>query len=612
MISGPDIRTLLYILGFTHLMQILVFYHQFRINKNYEGIGWWLLWCAAESLGFTANLLRSVPSLLTPMIIVQNVMIVAGTVFIYIGVRRFLNQKVNLRLILPVLAVFLFGLLFFLFADDNIRIRSAFINGTLAFFSVITAYSLIAHRIRPIKATANFLVVVFILHSLIFIYRTLTFLTGMPADDIFRPTFFNLLPYFDALIVSLTWSFGFIILVNQRLAADISVAREEMRLIFNTSPDAAIITRMEDGLIVEANEAYSTISGYTHDEIKDKSTLDINIWKDPTDRNRVVEQLKKQGYCNNYEAVFVRKNGSELIGLMSAKIINIHDKPHIISLTRDVTDRRYTERLLNEKSEEIEVQNEELVKMNEILLQAKLKAEESERLKSAFLANMSHEIRTPMNGILGFTELLREPNLTGDEQQRYISIIEKGGERLLKIINDIISISRIESGQMEIDLGPTNINEQLEFIRSFFEPEVAAKGLRLVYAAGLPDPDAVIITDKEKVYAVLTNLVKNAIKFTESGSIEFGYVSKPGPDAGTDSWFEFFVRDSGPGIPEDQQEAIFERFIQADTADRQILQGSGLGLAISRAYIEMLGGTIWVRSEPNKGSVFFFTLPVCR
>jgi PAS domain S-box-containing protein len=612
MISGPDVMTLLYILGFTHLMQVLVFYHQFRINKNYEGIGWWLLWSAAEILGFTANFLRSIPSLLTLMIVLQNIMIITGTVFIYIGVRKFLNQKVNFRLILPVLIVFLFGLLYFLFVDNNLRIRSAFINGTLAVISFITAYSLMTHRIRSIKATTNFLVVVFLVHSLIFIYRTAAFLSGIAIEDIFRPTFFNLLPYFDALIVSLTWSFGFIILVNQRLASDIRLAQEEMRLIFNTSPDAAIITRMEDGQIVEANEAYSTISGYTHQEIQDKSTLDINIWKDLSDRNRVVEQLKKQGFCNNYEAIFVRKNGSELVGLMSAKIISIQDKPHIISLTRDVTDRRQTERLLNEKSEEIEVQNEELMKMNEVLLQAKLKAEESERLKTAFLANMSHEIRTPMNGILGFTELLKEPNLTGDEQKRYIDIIEKGGERLLRIINDIISISRIESGQMEIDLGPTDINEQLDFIRSFFEPEVTGKGLRLISAAGLPGNESVIISDREKVYAVLTNLVKNAIKFTESGSIEFGYVCKTGADYGTDSWLEFFVRDSGPGIPEDQQEAIFERFIQADTADRQVLQGSGLGLAISRAYIEMLGGRIWVKSEPGKGSVFFFTLPVQR
>jgi len=236
------------------------------------------------------------------------------------------------------------------------------------------------------------------------------------------------------------------------------------------------------------------------------------------------------------------------------------------------------------------------------LIIAKEHAEECDRLKSAFLANMSHEIRTPMNGILGFTDLLKGHNLTGEEQNKYIGIIEKSGARLLNIINDIIDISKIESGQMEVSITETNINGQIEYIYAFFKSEAEAKGMQINFQNTLPLNEAFIKTDREKFYSILTNLVKNAIKYTMSGTVEFGYNLK-------NNYLEFFVKDTGIGIAKDRLKAIFERFVQADIADRQALQGSGLGLAIAKAYIEMLGGTIWVESEEGIGSMFYFTIP---
>ena len=160
------------------------------------------------------------------------------------------------------------------------------------------------------------------------------------------------------------------------------------------------------------------------------------------------------------------------------------------------------------------------------LVQAKEHAEQSDKLKSAFLANMSHEIRTPMNGILGFAELLKEPKLTGDEQQEYIEIIEKSGARMLNIINDLIDIAKVEAGQMNILISETDINEQLSYIYDLFKPEVESKGMKLSYKIGLEAKNALIKTDQEKIYAILINLVKNAIKYSNQGSIEFGYKLK--------------------------------------------------------------------------------------
>ena len=236
------------------------------------------------------------------------------------------------------------------------------------------------------------------------------------------------------------------------------------------------------------------------------------------------------------------------------------------------------------------------------LKRAKERAEESDRLKTAFLANMSHEIRTPMNGILGFAELLKNPELTGDEQKEFIGIIEKSGARMLNIINDIVDISRIEAGLMQLDIRETDINDQLSYIYSFFKPEVEAKGIKFLLRDYLPAHECCVFTDREKSYAILINLVKNAIKYTERGSIEFGCYRKG-------NFIEFYVQDTGIGIPEDRQDAIFERFIQADIADKMARQGAGLGLSISKAYIEMLGGEIWVKSAERTGSSFYFTLP---
>ncbi len=245
-------------------------------------------------------------------------------------------------------------------------------------------------------------------------------------------------------------------------------------------------------------------------------------------------------------------------------------------------------------------------KAEQELIIAKDRAEESDRLKSAFLANMSHEIRTPMNGILGFASLLKEPDLSGQEQQQFIRMIEKSGARMLNIINDIIDISKIESGQVENSISETNINDQIEYMYSFFKPEVERKNLQFSFKNSLPAKESIINTDREKIFAILTNLVKNAAKFTEEGSIEFGYNLVE-----TDNYpsLQFFVKDTGIGIPKNKQEVIFERFAQADVFDTKALQGAGLGLSISKAYVEILGGKIWVESEEGKGSVFYFTIP---
>ncbi len=236
------------------------------------------------------------------------------------------------------------------------------------------------------------------------------------------------------------------------------------------------------------------------------------------------------------------------------------------------------------------------------LIKAKERAEESDKLKTAFLANMSHEIRTPMNGILGFADLLKNSELTNDEQQKYIDIIEQSGNRMLNIIHDLIDISKIETDQVEIVNEETNVNQKIESLYSFFKLEAQSRGLELTFNSSLTENECNIETDKTKLGQILTNLIGNALKFTSKGSVEFGYTKE-------NNKLLFYVKDTGHGIPLKLQDVIFERFRQADTSPSKIVDGTGLGLPISKAFVAKMGGDIWIESENDKGSCFYFTLP---
>ena len=263
---------------------------------------------------------------------------------------------------------------------------------------------------------------------------------------------------------------------------------------------------------------------------------------------------------------------------MSSNVIMIDERPHILAVTKIITEQKIIEQELR---------------------MAKEKAEENDRLKSAFLANISHEIRTPMNAILGFSELLRFEDYDEETRLDFIETIHSSGQHLLAIINDIVEISRIETTEMNPTIELVDISKVLENIRKQVSlPESLRQHLSLDFQT----TPLLIRTDPTKLQQILLNLVSNAIKFTDSGSITVTYKKN------TDGLISISVTDTGIGIPEEYQDLVFERFRQVP-GDRNIQQrGSGLGLAITKAYVELLGGWIGLKSSPGKGSTFHFTI----
>ena len=251
-----------------------------------------------------------------------------------------------------------------------------------------------------------------------------------------------------------------------------------------------------------------------------------------------------------------------------------------------------------------EIQKKEAIQKN--LESAKEKAEESDRLKSAFLANMSHEIRTPMNGIIGFSQILQESDYPKDQQKKFINIIHSRTQHLLNIINDLVDVSKIEADQLTVEFQHFHLNDVMEELYSIYSNELANREkdyIQLNLHLGLNYEESYIESDFNRFRQIMDNLLNNAMKFTREGTVEFGY------ESWSKGYLLFYVKDSGKGIPKDQQEHIFERFRQAGDSTAKTQEGTGLGLTISKNLVELLGGKMWMKSTEGEGSVFYFTLP---
>ncbi|HAH55718.1 MAG TPA: hypothetical protein DCM02_10690 [Flavobacterium sp.] len=358
-----------------------------------------------------------------------------------------------------------------------------------------------------------------------------------------------------------------------------------------------------DYRFLSVNDSYERLTGLKRENIIGKTVLEVL----PTVEKYWIEKFGEvalTGKNLHYE------NYTEPIGRYF-ETLSYRPAPHqFVAIINDITDRKLAELAIKKKNEEFEAQNEEYLQVNEELKQsneelyrAKEKAEESDKLKSAFLANLSHEIRTPMNGIMGFTELLSDPNLSKEKLNKYINIIKKSGTQLLSIINDIVEISKIDTRQIQINSSIIELSDLINNLYFTFKLTIPSEK-RIEMIVEMPEKKLCIEIDQVKLQQVLSNLITNAIKFTDVGKITIGYKVIDQEN------IQFFVKDTGIGIDPKYHKVIFDRFRQIDIETSSKFGGSGLGLAISKAYVELLGGEITIQSSLGKGSSFYIDIPI--
>lgn len=362
-------------------------------------------------------------------------------------------------------------------------------------------------------------------------------------------------------------------------------SEEKFRVAFKTSPDAFIISRISDGIIMEVNDGFYNLTEFKPADVHSKIKKDVHLWKDPKQREIFINSLMRNKVITNFEAKFNSKNKQSITALLSANIINLREEQCILIQARNI---------------------EEIKKVEYDLIRAKEKAKESDRLKSAFLANMSHEIRTPMNGIIGFSQLLQEQDVPEDKRNNYLNIIKSNSQSLLNIINDIIDISKIEAGQLNVRKTHVNLNQIMDEMLELSNKEKTnfnKEEIEILLHKDLPDDESMILFDGKRLKQVLTNLLNNALKFTKKGFIQFGYRLV------NNERLQFYIRDTGIGMTKEQQQSIFDRFKQVDQGLTRNFGGTGLGLAITKELTELMDGVIRVESKPYQGTVFNLQFP---
>ena len=375
---------------------------------------------------------------------------------------------------------------------------------------------------------------------------------------------------------------------KNRKALELIVRESEkrFRIMFELSP-AGIILIDKKGTIIEVNTSFCENLGYSKKELIGNNVRFFSSPDKEGDLERNIERILS-GETLIHEVTNLRKNGTScVVALYETAILLPDGKQGILSVSNDVTER---ERIHHE------------------LISAKEKAEESDRLKSAFLANMSHELRTPLNAIIGFSGLMIDAG-SDNETISNLNIILNSGQHLLSLVEEILDNSMIETGQIKIKYEIIDINLILYDVKNIIQGEKLKENKTEIELILKIDPelkDNYIFTDARKLKQVLINLLKNALKFTDKGYIEFGFTEIKKANV---KYLKFFVKDTGIGIEKKHYDLIFNIFRQVDDTHTRKFGGTGIGLSIAKKITEMLGGEIWVESELGKGSIFYFTIP---
>lgn len=403
-------------------------------------------------------------------------------------------------------------------------------------------------------------------------------------------------------LLILTWNQSLkqqVLLKTRELQRELDERRfteEKYSSVFFQAADAIGLIHRRDQKYLEVNDAFLRTFQYAVRDVIGHTSEEIGIWADQNRRDETYRLLNTEGKALNMEVAWRTKDGRLLEGLLSSEILHIHDDDFINFVWHDISERKAREQELLQAYEQME---QNIQKRTAELGIAKEKAEAANKAKSLFLANVSHELRTPLNAILGYAQLLQQENELSSRQKEDLGIISRSGEHLLKLINEVLEMSKIEAGKTTLNPSTFNLHQMIKDITSMFESPTIEKGLAFKVTLD-DDIPAYIEGDEVKIRQIVINMMGNAIKFTEKGKISFAVRADPFKDGIARVYFE--VADTGPGIASDMMDTLFEAFQQGDAGMRA--GGTGLGLTISQEYARLMGGLIRVYSILGEGSTF--------
>jgi len=577
-----DPYTLSLSVAIAYLLLAVTMYFLAITNKKYSGIDLLSQGCLAISIGFVFLFLIQNPFNLLVNLLGSNLVYMAGLLLLYGGTMGFFEKKVNIKFVV------IFGLLYtaftiyFTLIDLQLNLRRVVDSACYAtILLMLTRISAFKH-IPSIKGTLRFINFLLVFSSILFIMRGLYFAFFVSEETLVISSMVKTVTYLNSMVTGLGWGFSLIVLIYQRISFDMIEANERFELIFQTIPDPILITDIESGSIINYNQKFSDLTGYSSEELKGLSTLDIQLWKNIENRAIVLREIKGKYSSENYEFTFLTKSGVAFIGLYSARIIILNGQPYLLSVIADITSRIRMEKELEERNRELERSNQE---------------------KDKFFSIIAHDLKGPLCSMMGLTELMYEKAHTIDlkKMTEMIKALHGTSKNVYSLIENLLDWSLVKRGRL--DFLPVELNAKDVVSEVVNELSALAKKKAVKLEVFVPS-DLVFHADLKMFQTILRNLVSNAVKFSyQNGMVTVTAQKTP------DGLVQLSVTDNGIGM----EPALIEQLFQLDARiGRPGTEGettNGLGLVLCKEFVEKHQGSIWAESISNNGSVFHFTIP---
>jgi len=574
-----DLRSLALTICLVNLLFLGFFTIQFRFYKKYDGASCLILSFLFMNIASVLVLFRDVLSSLFVSILVTNTFYIASFLCLYSGALLFLGRKENRLFMISALLLFFAAFIYYTFFSINFHIRSVILLSLTAVILLNTAGSLLSLRQKGHTAT---LIVMLILAALSQLGRAWVMATTPELTTVFDTSSTYSLLVLGYIMAHIGIALGVFHILNQRLISQIDEVRNKFENLFQIAPDAMLISRLKDGMLMEMNQSFSQLTGYSYQEAHGKTTAELRLWAKPSDRDAVVEELRNRSYVQNLEFTFRTREGLSLTGLVSARAVNLHEEPHIFMVIRDISDRRQRER-------EIQRYNRQLQEIN--------------AAKDKFFSIVAHDLRGPLGTIAGMIELMAAnlDSFSKEQMHTLVHTLSTTAGNTYKLLENLLEWAKIQTGSKKPQPQEVNLIELINRLRPLNEEMARQKGISIHFFDSEPPT---VRCDREMTGTIFRNLLTNAIKYSfEGGTIRVDYQVQAG-------FAIFSVSDTGVGMSNEQCVNIFQTDKSVSTKGTNNETGTGLGLILCKELVEVQGGKIGVESIEGKGSRFYFSLPL--